>query len=559
MSAVPERVARAVPVLVIAAASVLLLRFAASFDFFCDDAYIALRYARNWVELGEPVYNPNERVEGFTSFLATALTALQYRLGVDPRTGARILGGFGSVTTLAATWLLVRGLGRRTTVAAGFAVLGLALSAPVAAWTFGGLETTFFAGLSTLGVALAVRLLRGSATLRAAVVVGVAFALATLARPEGALFGGLTGLVLLPWLGRTRAGRLRLLALAGAYVAVVVPFVAWRWSFYGYPLPNTFYVKSTGGAAELLARGANYAALALVELGAPFVVLGAGLLFAPAALRGAGHVVGEEADEPAMRKATLAIGRLLVVTLVAYVIRVGGDFLDLYRFFVPLLPFIFVGLARGLLLLEAAVEARGRTSPVARTALVAAVAAGVLGLHGFVQASLARRAMAVAEAERARRNLEPLGWTKEYAERWTAMGKWIRDHAEPGDTMAAGAAGAMPYWAGIPSLDLFGLCDEYVAHHGDVVGTRPGHQRFAPIDYILKRRPTFLLLSSEDITREPGHLGSDGFWNAQGWVWAEAVMDASRYELPRRLYMRFLLRRERAEALRGQPEVRVAL
>jgi hypothetical protein len=324
------------------------------------------------------------------------------------------------------------------------------------------------------------------------------------------------------------------------YLALVVPHEAWRWSYYGHPLPNTFYVKSTGAAAELWARGLRYGEMALREMN-PAVILAGGLgLLAPGSTR-------EQA-------AALWTLRIVVVASVLYVLRIGGDFLDLYRFFVPLWPLVLAAALRPLAALEDAAGQRHPRGAAAVAALGLLLAAG----HGLHQRRVGDRAMQLAEPERAARHLEPLGWTREYALRWAAVGRWLADLARPGDTMAVGAAGAMPYFAGLPNLDLFGLCDAHIAHHGQVIGTRPGHQRFAPHGYLLERRPTFLFLNPEAFFTAPRPLGPDPRWNPLGWVWAEVILDPARHGAPGPLRLHFLLRRERAEELRGHPAIRVA-
>jgi hypothetical protein len=59
---------------------------------YADDAYITLRYARYFAAGQGPVWNPGERVEGYTDFLWMALIAALHRLGADlvePRCGCR--------------------------------------------------------------------------------------------------------------------------------------------------------------------------------------------------------------------------------------------------------------------------------------------------------------------------------------------------------------------------------------------------------------------------------------------------------------------------------------
>ena len=52
--------------------------------FIQDDAFISFRYARNLVDGHGLVFNPGERVEGYTNFLWTVLMAVSLALDADP-------------------------------------------------------------------------------------------------------------------------------------------------------------------------------------------------------------------------------------------------------------------------------------------------------------------------------------------------------------------------------------------------------------------------------------------------------------------------------------------
>src|SRR5262245_53601913 len=57
--------------------------------FYHDDAFIMLRYARHVIDGAGPVWNPGERVEGYTSFLHLILTSAVGAFGVDLLSAAR--------------------------------------------------------------------------------------------------------------------------------------------------------------------------------------------------------------------------------------------------------------------------------------------------------------------------------------------------------------------------------------------------------------------------------------------------------------------------------------
>ena len=123
---------------------------------------------------------------------------------------------------------------------------------------------------------LSVRLLRRGARPRPD---GALFALTSLAlglvRPDGNLVACVTAMVVLLVSPRpARAGLLR--HLTALYVLPGAAYFAWRWSYYGHPLPLPFYVKAEHTAplagldegvaflADLLWRGVPIGLLALV-------------------------------------------------------------------------------------------------------------------------------------------------------------------------------------------------------------------------------------------------------------------------------------------------------
>ena len=58
----------------------------------CDDAFISYRYAENFVHGLGPVFNPGERVEGYSNFLWTLWSAFGLSLGADPERWSKIAG-----------------------------------------------------------------------------------------------------------------------------------------------------------------------------------------------------------------------------------------------------------------------------------------------------------------------------------------------------------------------------------------------------------------------------------------------------------------------------------
>ena len=102
-----------------------LLR-AVSLAWTCDDAWISFRYAMNFVSGTGLVFNPGERVEGYTNFLWVLMNAPAFPLAIPPET-------FANVMSLASFAGIVLLLARRAWVRAG-ETGGPLFPVPVAAW-----------------------------------------------------------------------------------------------------------------------------------------------------------------------------------------------------------------------------------------------------------------------------------------------------------------------------------------------------------------------------------------------------------------------------------------
>ena len=123
---------------------VLLLAHALLYEFLTDDAYISFRYARNLADGFGLVFNPGERVEGYTSLAWVLLLALAKQAGLSPVLASRLLGllfGLGSFALLA-----VAPFPRATR---SWAAVFLCLSLPVLFHFANGLETAAMAFLLT--------------------------------------------------------------------------------------------------------------------------------------------------------------------------------------------------------------------------------------------------------------------------------------------------------------------------------------------------------------------------------------------------------------------------
>ena len=87
---------------------------------------------------------------------------------------------------------------------------------------------------------------------------------------------------------------------------------------------------------------------------------------------------------------------------------------------------------------------------------------------------------------------------------WSLVGKWFAQHADTGCRIAAVPIGAVGYYSGLPMLDMLGLTDAHIARRTmpNMGNGWAGHEKHDG-QYILSRKPRFLLLGNIDVTYQP--------------------------------------------------------
>jgi arabinofuranosyltransferase len=504
-------------------AAAALVAHSLLFNFVTDDAFISFVYARNLAEHGQLVFNLGEHaVEGYTNFLWTVLLAGFLKLGLRPEWMSRILGtAFGVATFGTLAWLSRR---LRPAPPVGTApwsawdTLPAWLLAGVpgyACWSSGGLETQMFAFLVTLGAAWHLEEILADRPPR--VRTALAFGLAALTRPEGILFFAVTTL----HLALVRLGQRRLRPSAadlrwfGTFALLVVPHFVWRRWYYGWWLPNTFYIKSSGVGGTWQQGG--YYLWSVVEQFCLWVVP---LIVA----------AGFAAQRSRSTRVLVGYAALTTGVFAVYVASMGGDFMGLFRFVMPVIP---------LVALVAASSLAAALSPLVRRAPSAAVAAVVVvvGLHAWHAATVDRRALVIGSD----RGIDTPGYLRWYTADRAAVGKWFGRYARPDDYAAVGGAGAQVYFSGIRSLDCFGLSDEHIAHAVPARSSRPGHQKYAPEAYILSKRPTIITSYNYQFVFAP-YVGPDAaLWMQQGYHYVTVPLSGAHTPM-----YAFLLRNDRS-------------
>lgn len=436
-----------------------------------DDAFISFRYARQLVDGNGLVYNPGERVEGYTNFLWTVLIAGGMALGAEPVTLSIVLGiGFFAGTLLIACLVSRRiagGNGRLGAVP--LAALALVLHRDVNVYATSGLETSMQTFLVTaLFASLALR-----SDLRGHLLAGVILAASMLTRPDSAVYGAAVAAFVL--LERREMGR----RLAAVFVPVAVLFVPYwilRWQYYGFFFPNAFYAKSID--LPYYTQGVAYA---WMYLSAYYVILLVPIAVGAVALlsrrkrdaggTGAAGVPGVGDHD----RRILRLGILLAGFFLLFVVRIGGDFM-FARFLVPVTPVVY-------LVLELLV--RRTPSRPAQAALAVALIAGTLFRYDHFTRD--RQVGYVAD--------EWQMYPRSLLERTMANGAALKRYFDGLPVQAAfwgGQARLMYYAAPHRAIEtMTGLTDAVIAHTPIAERGRPGHEKNASEEYLLRRGVDF--------------------------------------------------------------------
>lgn len=450
-----------------------------------DDAYISLRYARNLVDGHGLVFNPGERIEGYSNFSWTLIRALFLWLGTPAVETALWLGmAFGALAIVFAA-RLARSLEGSLGPTSVLTVLFAAGNSAFALWSTGGLETAFFTFLVTAGLE---RGLAPRVSEKGRAAAPLLFFLAATTRPEGPIFFAAWFLIRVIDTERgsgpaASANGWRGLARDFALFAIpLLPYLAWKLAYYGDLLPNTYFAKA-GLSKTYLVRGLDYAN----EFFEHYAVWGLVPILGLACL-GRGGVRTVEA-------------RLLGIWILyaVYIVAIGGDVLHVHRFWVPVVPLGSVLLARGLTWIaevaatraDASLRANTR-SPVSRPM----AGRGALTASAALFVGLALTAGTFAanwKGVRERRRTEI-----QFVDNMRETALWLKRSFPKSSTVAATTIGAIAYWSELRVLDMLGLTDREIARSPKLIDglTDTWREVKYNAESVLARRPDCILFST---------------------------------------------------------------
>ncbi len=463
--------------------ALILYFYSKFFSFIQDDSFITYRYVKNFIEGHGLVFNIGERVEGYTCFLWVIILAGVKSTGINFISASQTLGIISSMLTLLFTYLISSRIFPKTKGAVYNLVFTLSAAAMLAVngsfafWAVSGMETGLFACLITLGIYLYLR--ENDEVLYRIPLSSAVFLFASLTRPEGNLIFAVTVLhkIIITIKNKRESGKNAASILSRdnmIWIAIyLIPagiYMAWRWSYYGYMLPNTFYAK-TGSSWEYIKTGFDYTWTFLSSYGfyGLFAVIGIYTLTSKDKFYSYLYLV------------------MIFLIFTIYIIFIGGDVLRPNRFFIPVMPVFFILFQEGFAMLTEQFDKKREMTLGAIAGLAVVIG---FSYYTYSKESTVIKGYADLENGLVQKMKGTAGWLKT---KQIQNGKPL--------TVAATTIGAISYYSDVILIDMLGLTDKEIAHNPKPipeisrkeVGWR---ERNYNVDYILSRKPDYIYFST---------------------------------------------------------------
>jgi len=444
--------------------------------FIQDDAFISFRYAQNFVQGHGLTWNIGEHknIEGYTNFLWVIMIAFVEALGLDPVSSSMVLGILFAVGTLFFTYRLSLMLLQSRLVGL-LTVILLGTNYSFSSYMTGGLETQLQSFLIVCSTYCTFCIIHRNKSLEFVGLSGL-FSLAVMTRLDSALICCVLYLFVLSSLLKTRIAINKKIVLLSSLtlpgLSIVGAWLFFKFFYYGDILPNTYYVKAADFSIETFLRGGWYVCSFFYNYFLiPFVLLGI--------------IYFKKIFSQSSMRVILVIMSLWLI----YTIKVGGDFME-YRFLVPILPFMFLLISNVLLLIN---------NSIIQMALIILVFVG-----SFFHAVTFNGSRGIESISSL--NSHIVSPSKDWRGVGIVLGEIFSNSVDP-VTIAVTAAGAIPYYSKLPTIDMLGLNDKWVAINGIKIGTRPGHTKYTTLEYLIERdvnlligHPKVTLISANPIT-----------------------------------------------------------
>ena len=176
---------------------------------------------------------------------------------------------------------------------------------------------------------------------------------------------------------------------------------------------------------------------------------------------------------------------LLAAVYLPYAASVGGDFMGLHRFIMPMFVIAAIAVALGLEWIAARLprprEAGDRDRGGASSAR-----------SRSRRSQLTRESLRWGNFAADQGVIDTPAFLIVYTEDRAAIGRAMEPCFKPDDFSIVGGAGAQPYYGRMRGIDVFGLVSDRIAHEEPRIRARAGHTKFASDKLLADYDPTFV-------------------------------------------------------------------
>lgn len=447
-----------------------------------DDAMISMRYAQNLAAGNGPVWNVGERVEGYSNPLWVVYMAFWHLFPI-PASKISLIIQISGALFIAATFFVLHKLSDEAFGTPYPGILASAMTAaylPLHNWALQGMEVSLLTLLLTLMAWLTVRALNRRTFPRALYLLMGA---ATLVRIDMAV-PFIVIAAFLWWFDPTHRRKHLQWALL-TFAIFIGGQTALRLAYYGSLVPNTYLLKVTGVPAWFRIAAGGYVFFRflwttnwLLYL-IPFIAFA----FAP-------------------RRETLLLLTLFAAQC-AYSIYVGGDAWEhrggANRFIAQAMPLFFLALTAAADQLRQSLHTPKFAQPLASIAMLGLLTLSMFNFNTMIESNALERVLFI------RQPLYVKG-----TKRYTQMGLFLNQITEPQARIAVVTAGAIPYFANRPAIDLMGKSDPIIAagpmrivpNRNNIANFRPGHTKWNYAYSIATLQPDIVAQLWDETTEE---------------------------------------------------------
>jgi arabinofuranosyltransferase len=440
-----------------------------------EDAFITLRHVDNLINGYGPNFNPGERVEGYSHPLWFGILVLFRLFGISAKGAAVVPGLFFSLAALYLLFFKVR-FSTSSTNAVQLNPAAIALVGASAFIDFGtsGLETA----LSYFLLVLLAKFIAEDKWKTKPLLTGLIVTMLVLTRPDFGVFL----LFLIPFyvyeFVRKRSSLRDLFTFLTFPSLILGLHELFRMGYYAALMPNPFYAKS-GSSAHFL-QGLRY-----------FVDFGRGSLsFIILFLAALSLWLTRKQNGIKNRWMVLTAG----VFHGFFVIRGGGDFMH-GRFLLPAFLLISVSVA-------GAFDQFGKKKIIFKNVMI--LASILLFFLALSVRPIQKRGAEISHGIADERDFYyksktiPLKYLSQDTMIliWKTLGqnyRWLSEEARLNIRLAQTNIGFLGYYGGkhVYLIDRLGLTDPVVSRVAIEKRTRPGHEKHAPLGYLMLRKLTF--------------------------------------------------------------------